>query len=270
MIWFFRICLILAGPIIAYLKFNPTLETAAAGLGAALVLVFAEYFLERIFCKKTKTNFAILDASALSDARIYYAAKTRFLSFNYIIAGFVISQLKTLEASRDLAVKNSARRGLNTAEKFQKDEFIKTKTFAKSYKNLENSDAKLIEAAKNLNALIITADFSLTRAAAAAQVAVLNINDLASSLSKIYLPGENLTIYLAKEGSQHNQAAGYLNDGTLVVAEDGKKFIGKRVTLKVTSVVQTSSGKMIFGKVETEILQNKHSHHKFQGHTEHR
>jgi len=225
-------------------------------------------FFKKLFCRNSKAGGkAIVDAQAISDGRIFKAAKSKFLAFEYVIPQFVIDELKILAASKDASVRNSAKRGLDVADKMLSDETIKAEKFSKLYKNITSADSKLIQAAQDLNAKIITADFNLARTAAASQVAVLNINDLAAATAKIFLPGDAMTICLAKEGSQHNQAVGYLDDGTMVVAEEGKKFVGKRVVLAVTSVIQTSSGKMIFGKIENEVQQVKHSnHHKLSGH----
>ena len=191
----------------------------------------------------------ILDASAIIDGRIYDIAETKFLMATLIIPNFILTELQRLSDSADAVKRTRAKRGLNIASKLQKSENIVSKIYKKDYPQFKGSDAKLIELAKETKAKIITSDFNLNKLASIQGVSVLNINDLANSLIPIYLPGENFMIFLIKEGSHQNQAIGYLDDGTMVVAEDGRKFIGKRVELTVTSIIQNSSGRMLFGKV---------------------
>jgi uncharacterized protein YacL len=191
----------------------------------------------------------ILDVSSIIDGRIFDIAETKFLMATLIIPKFILNELNYFADSGDAVKRNRAKRGLNIASKLQKSENIVTKIYDKDYPKFKSADAKLIEFAKETKSRIITADFNLNKLASIQGVSVLNINDLANSLIPIYLPGENFMIFLIKEGSQQNQAIGYLDDGTMVVAEDGRKFIGKRVELTVTSIIQNSSGRMVFGKV---------------------
>jgi uncharacterized protein YacL len=191
----------------------------------------------------------ILDTSAIIDGRVYDIAETKFLMATLVIPKFVLNELQRLADSNDAIKRNRAKRGLNIVAKLQKSENIVSRIYEKDYAQFKETDAKLIELAKETNAKIITTDFNLNKMASIQGVAVLNINDLGNSLTPIYLPGENFMIFLIKEGSQQNQAVGYLDDGTMVVAEDGRRFIGKRIELTVTSIIQNSSGRMVFGKV---------------------
>jgi uncharacterized protein YacL len=192
----------------------------------------------------------LLDTSAVIDGRIYDIVETKFLMATLVIPKFVLNELHALADSNDAIKRNRSKRGLDIVAKLQKSESVLTKIYDKDYPSLNGADAKLIELAKDLKAKIITTDFNLNKMASIQGVAALNINDLGNSLIPIYLPGEKFAIFLVKEGSQSNQAVGYLEDGTMVVAEDGRKYIGKRVELNVTSIIQNSSGRMVFGKVE--------------------
>lgn len=200
--------------------------------------------------KKSKSyEPLLLDTSAIIDGRILDIVETKFILATLVIPKFVLNELQALADSNDAIKRNRAKRGLDIVAKLQKSENISTRIYDKDYANISGTDAKLIELAKDLKCKIITTDFNLNKMAAIQGITVLNINDLANSLTPIFLPGENFMIFLVKEGSQQHQAVGYLDDGTMVVAENGRKYIGKRVELNVTSIIQSSSGKMIFGKV---------------------
>ena len=202
------------------------------------------------FSKKNKPyEPVILDTSAIIDGRIYDIAETKFLMATLVIPKFILNELQRLADSNDAIKRNRAKRGLNIVAKLQKSENINSKIHEKDYAQFKDADSKLIELAREHNAKIITTDFNLNKMASIQGVSVLNINDLGNSLTPIYLPGESFMIFLIKEGSQQHQAVGYLDDGTMVVAEDGRKFIGKRVDLTVTSIIQNSSGRMVFGRV---------------------
>jgi uncharacterized protein YacL len=191
----------------------------------------------------------LLDTSAIIDGRIYDVAETKFLLATLVIPKFVLEELQKLADSNDAIKRNRSKRGLDIVAKLQKSEAIATKIYDKDYKNIEGTDSKLTELAKELHAKIITTDFNLNKMAAIQGISVLNINDLCNALTPIFLPGESVMIFLVKEGKEAGQAIGYLDDGTMVVAEDGRKYVGKKVELNVTSIIQTSSGRMVFGKV---------------------
>ena len=191
----------------------------------------------------------LLDTSAIIDGRILDMAETKFLLATLVIPKFVLEELQKLADSNDAIKRNRSKRGMDIVAKLQKSEAILTKIYDKNYNNIEGTDSKLTELAKELNAKIITTDFNLNKIAAIQGVTVLNINDLCNALTPIFLPGESVMIFLVKEGKEPNQAIGYLDDGTMVVAEDGRRYVGKKIELNVTSIIQTSSGRMVFGKV---------------------
>ncbi|MCL2335404.1 MAG: hypothetical protein FWC57_05010 [Endomicrobia bacterium] len=208
--------------------------------------------LDRDIFKTSKKNVyepVLLDTSAIIDGRIFDMSETRFILATLVIPKFILGELHTLADSNDAIKRNRSKRGLDIVAKLQKSENITTKIYEKDYPGIKETDTKLTELAKELKCKIITTDFNLNKMASIQGITVLNINDLANSLTPIFLPGESVMIFLVKEGAQQNQAVGYLDDGTMVVAEDGRKFVGKRVELNVTSIIQTSSGRMVFGRV---------------------
>lgn len=208
--------------------------------------------LDRDILKKGKikkvTDVILLDTSAIIDGRIADIVETRFISGVLVVPRFVLVELQALADSGDAFKRNKARRGLDIIAKLQKDENLTVKIFDKDYPGLTGTDAKLLQLAKELDAKAITTDFNLNKIASLQGVVVLNINDLSNALKPVYLPGETMPIFLVKEGKEHNQAIGYLDDGTMVVVEEGRKFVGKRIDVIVTSILQTSSGRMVFTK----------------------
>lgn len=202
--------------------------------------------------KKGPSELILLDTSALIDGRIADIAGTRFISGALVIPRFVLVELQTLADSSDTNKRNKARRGLDIIAQLQKEENLTIKIFDKDYSDLKDTDAKLLQLAKELQVKIITTDFNLNKVAVLQGVVVLNINDLSNALKPVCLPGEKMSIFVAKEGKEHNQGIGYLDDGTLVVVEDARKQIGKRVEIIVTSILQTSSGRMIFTRPAAE------------------
>ncbi|MFH0807216.1 MAG: PIN domain-containing protein [Elusimicrobiota bacterium] len=202
--------------------------------------------------RKRATDLIILDTSAVIDGRIADIAETRFLSGAFVVPRFVIEELQTLADSSDTHKRNRARRGLDIIAKLQKEENVTVKIFDKDYPELHDTDAKLLQLARELDSKVVTTDFNLNKVAALQGVVVLNINDLSNSLKPIYLPGETMPIFLVKEGKEHHQAIGYLDDGTMVVVEEGRRFVGKRIEVTVTSILQTSSGRMVFTRPNHE------------------
>lgn len=195
---------------------------------------------------KRVTDVIVLDTSAVIDGRIADIAETGFVSGALVVPRFVLAELQTLADSSDAHKRNRARRGLDIIAKLQKEEGVVVKIFDKDYPNLRETDAKLLQLGKELEAKIITTDFNLNKVASLQGVTVLNINDLSNALKPVFLPGETMPIFLVKEGKEHSQAIGYLDDGTMVVVEEGRRFVGKRIDVIVTSILQTSSGRMVF------------------------
>lgn len=201
---------------------------------------------------KKATDVIVLDTSALIDGRIADITETRFISGVLVVPRFVLNELQTLADSSDTHKRNRARRGIDMIARLQKEENITVKIFDKDYPELHDTDGKLLQLGKDIDAKIITTDFNLNKVAALQGVTVLNINDLSNALKPVYLPGETMPIFLVKEGKEHNQAIGYLDDGTMVVVEEGRRYVGKRIEVIVTSILQTSSGRMVFTKPSGE------------------
>ncbi|MBU0951348.1 MAG: TRAM domain-containing protein [Elusimicrobia bacterium] len=198
--------------------------------------------------KTSGEKVKILDTSAIIDGRIADVSETRFLEGPMIIPNFVLAELHKLADSSDSNKRVRARRGLEIMRKLQDEPNMSVKVYDKDYPEIKEVDTKLVILAKEIGGTILTTDFNLNKIASLQGVIVLNINDLANSLKPIYLPGETMNMFVVKEGKEHDQGIGYLDDGTMIVVEDGRKHIGKKVDVIVTSALQTSAGRMIFTK----------------------
>lgn len=167
-----------------------------------------------------------------------------------IVPRFVLQELQHIADSSDTLKRNRGRRGLDVLHKIQKRTDVKVQITDKDYPNIKEVDSKLLCLAKELNAKIMTNDFNLNKLAQLENVVVLNINELAEALKPVVLPGEEMYVHIIKEGKEYSQGVGYLDDGTMVVVDNGYDFIGCRVKVTVTSVLQTTAGRMIFAKLE--------------------
>jgi uncharacterized protein YacL len=192
----------------------------------------------------------ILDTSVIIDGRIVDICKTRFLGGKIIIPKFVLRELQQIADSTDPIKRQRGRRGLEILNIIQNEPGIDITIHEQDFSETSEVDAKLILLAKLLEAKILTVDFNLNRVASIQGIKVLNINELANALKPVVFPGEEMHIKLIKEGKEHNQAVGYLDDGTMVVVEDARRLIGQDVKVSVTSVLQTQAGRMIFTKLE--------------------
>ncbi|OGX44200.1 MAG: hypothetical protein A3H41_04040 [Omnitrophica WOR_2 bacterium RIFCSPLOWO2_02_FULL_45_28] len=191
----------------------------------------------------------VVDTSAIIDGRITDICKTRFIEGKMVVPRFVLKELQQISDSADPIKRQRGRRGLEVLNTIQKDIGIPVIIHEDDFPDIKEVDAKLVKLAKLLEAKIFTVDFNLNRVAAIQGIKVLNINELANALKPVVFPGELMEIRLLKEGKEYNQAVGYLEDGTMVVAEDARKFIGQTVKVAVTSVLQTQAGRMIFTKL---------------------
>ncbi|MDP2044195.1 MAG: PIN domain nuclease [Candidatus Omnitrophota bacterium] len=195
-------------------------------------------------------NIVLLDTSVIIDGRIVDICKTRFLGGKIIIPKFVLRELQQIADSTDPIKRQRGRRGLEILNTIQKEPGLDISINEQDFSDTTEVDAKLVKLAKLIEAKILTVDFNLNRVASIQGIKVLNINELANALKPVVFPGEEMHIKLIKEGKEHNQAVGYLDDGTMVVVEDARKMIGQDVKVAVTSVLQTQSGRMIFTKLE--------------------
>jgi len=198
--------------------------------------------------KKRGRELKVLDTSAIIDGRIADICETKFLAGTLVVPRFVMQELHTLADSADSLKRARGRRGLDILARLQENPDITVQIFDREVPEPADVDGKVVRLAKELNSQVITTDFNLHKVAALDGVQVLNVNDLSAALKPIVLPGEGMSVFLMKEGKEKDQAVGYLDDGTMVVIEDGRKHVGKRVEVSVTSILQTSAGRMIFAK----------------------
>ena len=198
--------------------------------------------------RQSKKSYKILDTSVIIDGRIADIAETGFLDGIIVTPQFVLRELQLVADSADSLKRNRGRRGLDILQRLQKIASLQIQIVEDDFPAVREVDLKLIELAKLYEGKIITNDFNLNKVAQLQGVAVLNINELANSLKPIVLPGETMKVFILKEGKEYNQGVAYLDDGTMVVVDNARKMIGKTVDISVTSVLQTTAGKMIFGK----------------------
>ena len=192
----------------------------------------------------------ILDTSVIIDGRIFDISLTKFLEGRFLIPRFVLKELQQVADSSDALKRNRGRRGLEILNKLKKASAVAIKIHDEDFPEINGVDEKLVKLAKVLDAKVITNDFNLNKVAELQGVTILNINDLANALRPVVLPGETMEIKLIKEGKEPSQGIGYLDDGTMVVVDNAKKMIGQSIHVTVTSVLQTSAGRMIFTKFE--------------------
>jgi uncharacterized protein YacL len=200
--------------------------------------------------RPAKHRYKILDTSVIIDGRVADICETGFVDGILLIPQFVLRELQQVADSADSLKRNRGRRGLDILQRIQKISGISVQIIETDYPNIREVDLKLIELAKETEAKIVTNDFNLNKVAQLQGVEVLNINELANSLKPVVLPGEIMKVFILKEGKEYNQGVAYLDDGTMVVVDNARKMIGKTIDTSVTSVLQTTAGKMIFGRYE--------------------
>ncbi|MCJ7813951.1 MAG: PIN domain-containing protein [Candidatus Atribacteria bacterium] len=217
---------------------------------------FLGYFrnINKVRKKENSQQFVhpkILDTSVIIDGRILDICQTEFLEGELIIPRFVLSELQHIADSSDSLKRNRGRRGLDILHKMTKIRKNRVRIIGKDYNEPKEVDAKIIRLAKDIKAKVITNDYNLNKVAQLEGISVLNINDLSNALKAVILPGEEMNTQIIKEGKEPEQGIAYLDDGTMIVVEDGHKYIGKKVNILVTSILQTPAGRMIFGRVKS-------------------
>jgi len=200
--------------------------------------------------RPTRRSAKVLDTSVIIDGRIADIAEAGFIDGMMVVPEFVLRELQTVADSTDGSKRQRGRRGLDMLQRMQSNGNIQVQIVPDDFPSIREVDLKLLELAKKWEAKVVTNDFNLNKVAHLHHVDVLNINDLANALKPVVLPGEHMNVLILKEGKEYNQGVGYLDDGTMVVVDHARKMIGKAVEISVTSVLQTASGKMIFGKVD--------------------
>ncbi len=205
--------------------------------------------------KAGKHSFKILDTSVIIDGRIADVAETGFLDGVIVIPQFVLRELQLVADSADSMKRNRGRRGLDILQRLQKMPQLNVQILEEDFPNVRDVDMKLIELGKLYDCKVVTNDFNLNKVANLHGVEVLNINELANSLKPVVLPGETMKVFILKEGKEYNQGVAYLDDGTMVVVDNAKKVISRTIDISVTSVLQTTAGKMIFGRFDEKLHQ---------------
>src|SRR5690625_304573 len=190
----------------------------------------------------------VLDTSVIIDGRIADICQTKFLEGPIVIPQFVLGELQHIADSSDVLKRNRGRRGLDILNRIQKDLPVEVEIYEGDFEDIPEVDSKLIRLAKEMDGVLVTNDYNLNKVSDLQGVRVLNINDLANAVKPVVLPGEELVVQVIKDGKEEKQGIAYLDDGTMIVVEEGKDYIGKSIEVLITSVLQTSAGRMIFAK----------------------
>ena len=191
----------------------------------------------------------LLDTSSIIDGRIAELCATGFLEGPLLVPVFVLEELHLIADSSDLLKRTKGRRGLDILKQMQEDRHVQVDIISDDFEDAQGVDSKLIRLGRQLGAKVITNDYNLNKVAELQGVIVLNINDLANAMKPARVPGEEMNVLIVKAGKEENQGIAYLDDGTMIVVENGEKYIGMNIPVTVTSVLQTSAGRMIFVKV---------------------
>src|SRR5579863_3123185 len=200
--------------------------------------------------RSMKHAFKVLDTSVIIDGRVADIADAQFLDGTIIIPQFVLRELQLVADSADPLKRQRGRRGLEVLQRIQKMAHLEVQIADDDFLQIPEVDLKLIELAKRYDAKIVTNDFNLNKVAALEGIEIVNVNQLAKALKLVVLPGENMRVFILREGKEYNQGVAYLDDGTMVVVDGARKMINKTIDITVTSVHQTTAGKMIFGRYD--------------------
>ncbi len=198
--------------------------------------------------KVLRTKPKILDTSVIIDGRIADICQTKFLEGTIVIPRFVLEELQHIADSSDVLKRNRGRRGLDILNRIQKEMDAHVEIYEGDFDDIQEVDSKLVQLAKKIDGVVVTNDFNLNKVCELQKVEVLNINDLANAVKPVVLPGEELVVQVIKDGKEQRQGIAYLDDGTMIVIEEGRDYIGKTIEVLITSVLQTSAGRMIFAK----------------------
>jgi uncharacterized protein YacL len=215
--------------------------------------------IKKLFKGGADENLKLLDTSVIIDGRIADVCETEFLDGILIIPQFILQELQHIADSSDSLKRARGRRGLDILHRIQKMGHMEVRITEEDFPKIREVDSKLIALAKRMGAKVITNDFNLNKVAELQGVTVLNINDLSNAVKPVALPGETMRVFVLKEGKEAGQGVAYLDDGTMIVVENGRKFINKNVEVSVTSVLQTAAGRMIFTKLKEEMEHELHT-----------
>lgn len=203
--------------------------------------------------KGSTEELVLLDTSVIIDGRISDICKTHFMSGRFILPRFVLKELQLISDSSDPLKRNRGRRGLDVLNKIKNNPNMQVKIHEMDFPELSTVDAKLVKMGQVLGAKVFTNDYNLNKVAELQGIKVLNINELANALKPVVMPGEIMTVKILKEGKEHDQGVAYLDDGTMVVVDNGRRRIGQTLNVTITSVLQTQAGRMIFAKMADEV-----------------
>jgi uncharacterized protein YacL len=198
--------------------------------------------------KDISEHYKLLDTSVIIDGRIADISTTGFVEGTLVVPQFVLTELQHIADSSDTLKRTRGRRGLDILKRLQDERASKVLITEIDFEDVAEVDLKLVRLAKKMDAQILTNDFNLNKVCELHRVQVLNINDLANAVKPVVIPGEDMQVVVIKDGKEHNQGVAYLDDGTMIVVEGGRSYIGQAITVTVTSVLQTSAGRMIFAK----------------------
>ena len=249
--------LLISVPAYMAMTLRVVVTIGAAYLGAAVAIDKGREFsianLVRLLREEPRTkSYKILDTSVIIDGRIADICDSGFLEGTLLIPQFVLRELQHIADSSDPLKRNRGRRGLDILQKMQKKVDVHVELSDMEFPEIREVDAKLVALAKAVNAKVVTNDFNLNKVAGLHGVGVLNINELTNALKPIVLPGEDMRVYVLKEGKEYNQGVAYLDDGTMVVVDNGRRYIGQTIDVSVTTVLQTTAGRMIFSRLKEE------------------
>jgi uncharacterized protein YacL len=206
---------------------------------------------------KDASDHRVLDTSVIIDGRIADISETGFLQGNLIVPRFVLDELQHIADSADSMKRSRGRRGLDILNRMQRSAGINIEIMDQDFPKLKGVDAKLVALAKKMNAKIITNDFNLNKVAELQGIKILNVNELANALKPVVLPGETMTVKIIKEGKEPGQGVAYLDDGTMIIVDHAQKHQGANVEVLVTSVLQTTAGRMIFSELKGVLPEKK-------------
>lgn len=223
---------------------------------------------EKLAKTETKGNaFKVLDTSVIIDGRIAELCQSGFIEGTLLVPVFVVDELRHIADSADILKRNRGRRGLDILNAMKKSADIKVQIYenTKGLDDIAEVDAKLVKLGQKLDAKIVTNDYNLNKVAELQGVKVLNINELANAIKPVVLPGEEMTVTVVKDGKEMGQGVAYLDDGTMIVVDGGRRFIGQTISVLVTSVLQTAAGRMIFAKPKNSDKRNEAAGHVMGG-----
>jgi uncharacterized protein YacL len=233
----------------------PWIYTLLTGIMAYLGLLIGSKKIEEFSFfglgqPKDSGDYRILDTSVIIDGRIADISDTGFLQGNLIVPRFVLDELQYIADSSDSMKRSRGRRGLDILNRMQRSVGVNIEISDQDFPKLKGVDAKLVALAKKINAKIVTNDFNLNKVAELQGIRILNVNELANALKPVVLPGETMTVKIIKEGKETGQGVAYLDDGTMIIVDNAQKHQGSNVEVLVTSVLQTTAGRMIFSELK--------------------